>query len=45
MVCLDFITPAKQRNVNPFVSILPDHIINKIKVILTPITDIKERIK
>lgn len=40
----DFISPLNNETLTPFVSILPDHIINKIKAIPIPITDVKKRI-
>lgn len=41
----DSITFTKQCHINPLVSILPDHIINKIKAIPILIRDIKDKIK
>lgn len=40
----EFISPAKNWDTNPLVNILPNHIISKIKAILIPMSNIKDRL-
>lgn len=41
----DFNTPRKHWDTNSLISILPNHIINKIKAITIPISNLKDRLK
>lgn len=41
----NFVTPTKHWDTNSLVNILPNHMINKIIMILLPIYDLKDRIK
>lgn len=45
METADFINSFKHWDINPLVNILPRHIINKIKVISIPTTDILDQMK